>query len=99
MWACFEVESFAYGHPSVRDARGVHARTAAALLALPAHSFLTDYPTPESAALLGEGRMGQFCRRHAYRGGKSPAALLGRLRAAPASADRACQMLCVSGVA
>lgn len=50
-------------------------------------AFLTDYPTPESAALLGEGRMGQFCRRHAYRGGKSPAVLLGRLRAAPASAD------------
>ena len=31
--------------------------------------------------------MRQFCRRHAYRGGKSPAELLGRLRAAPTSAN------------
>ena len=29
--------------------------------------------------------MGAFCRRHAYRGGKSPAELLARLRAAPAA--------------
>lgn len=50
-------------------------------------AFLTDYPTPQSAALLGEGRMRQFCRRHSYRGGKSPAELVGRLRAAPASAN------------
>lgn len=50
-------------------------------------AFLSDYPTPESAALLGEGRMAQFCRRHAYRGGKSPAELLRRLRGAPVSAD------------
>jgi transposase len=47
-------------------------------------AFLADYPTPQSAALLGEGRMRQFCRRHAYRGGKSPAELLARLRSAPA---------------
>jgi len=40
VWACFEVEPFAYAHRSVRDARGVHARTAAALLALPAHSLI-----------------------------------------------------------
>jgi transposase len=57
------------------------------LISQVALAFLTDYPTPRSAALLGEGRMRQFCRRHAYRGGKSPAELLGRLRAAPASAD------------
>jgi transposase len=50
-------------------------------------AFLTDYPTPQAAALLGEGRMRQFCRRHSYRGGKSPAELVSRLRAAPASAD------------
>ena len=31
--------------------------------------------------------MGQFCRRHSYRGGKSPAELVRRLRAAPASAN------------
>jgi transposase len=49
-------------------------------------AFLTDYPTPQAAAHLGEGRMHQFCRRHAYRGGKPPAELLKRLRAAPAAA-------------
>ncbi|WP_254923175.1 IS110 family transposase [Rhodococcus sp. OK302] len=51
-------------------------------------AFLADYPTPQSAALLGEGRMRQFCRRHSYRGGKSAAELVGRLRAAPAAANR-----------
>lgn len=50
-------------------------------------AFLTDYPTPQAAALLGEGRMRQFCRRHSYRGGKSPAELVSRLRAAPSSAN------------
>lgn len=50
-------------------------------------AFLTDYPTPRSASRLGEGRMHQFCRRHSYRGGKSPAELVSRLRAAPVSAD------------
>ena len=50
-------------------------------------AFLADYPTPQSAALLGEGRMRQFCRRHSYRGGKSPAELVGRLRTAPATAN------------
>lgn len=52
-----------------------------------ASAFLADYPTPRSAARLGEGRMHQFCRRHSYRGGKSPAELVSRLRSAPASAD------------
>jgi len=50
-------------------------------------AFLTDYPTPQAAALVGEGRMAQFCRRHSYRGGKSPAELIRWLRAAPASAN------------
>jgi transposase len=49
-------------------------------------AFLTDYPTPQSAALVGEGRMRQFCRRHSYRGGKSPAELVTRLRTAPVTA-------------
>ena len=31
--------------------------------------------------------MAQFCRRHSYRGGKTPAELVRRLRAAPASAN------------
>jgi len=40
VWACFEVEPFAYPHRSVRDARQVHARTTAALLAVPTHSLI-----------------------------------------------------------
>ena len=45
-------------------------------------AFLQDYPTPESAARLGEKRLEQFLRRHRYCGRKSPAELLARLRAA-----------------
>src|SRR4051794_4187494 len=44
-------------------------------------AFLTDYPTPYAAAHHGQARMAAFCRRHSYRGGKSPSDLLGRLRA------------------
>lgn len=40
VWACFEVEPFGYPHRSVRDAREVHARTTATLLALPTHSLI-----------------------------------------------------------
>jgi hypothetical protein len=46
-------------------------------------AFLEVYPTPQAAARLGEARMAAFCRRHSYRGGRSPAELLARLRAAP----------------
>src|SRR5215472_10600951 len=46
-------------------------------------AFLTAYPTPQAAARLGEARMAAFLRRNSYRGGKSPAELLARLRAAP----------------
>ncbi|MDQ6898649.1 MAG: transposase [Candidatus Dormibacteraeota bacterium] len=46
-------------------------------------AFLEDYPTPEAAARLGEARLAMFCRRHSYRGGRSPAELLERLRTAP----------------
>jgi transposase len=46
-------------------------------------AFLADYPTPQSAVRLGQARLAAFCRRHAYRGGKPPADLLARLRAAP----------------
>jgi hypothetical protein len=35
-------------------------------------AFLTDYPTPQAAARLGQARLAAFCRRHAYRGGKPP---------------------------
>jgi transposase len=46
-------------------------------------AFLTAYPTPQAAARLGEARMAAFLRRNSYRGGKSPALLLARLRAEP----------------
>jgi transposase len=46
--------------------------------------FLTRYPTPASAARLGEKRMAAFCTKHGYSGRRSAAELLGRLRAAPA---------------
>jgi transposase len=50
-------------------------------------AFLDDYPTPASAARLGEARLKMFCRRHSYCGRRSPAALLERLRSAPAATE------------
>ena len=35
-------------------------------------AFLEAYPTPQAAARLGEARLAAFCRRHSYRGGRSP---------------------------
>jgi transposase len=46
-------------------------------------AFLDAYPTPESAARLGEQRLARFLQRHAYCGRRSAATLLERLRAAP----------------
>jgi transposase len=46
-------------------------------------AFLDDYPTPASAARLGEARMKMFCRRHSYCGRRGPAVLVERLRSAP----------------
>jgi transposase len=48
-------------------------------------AFLTRYPTPQSAERLGERRLAQFLRRHAYCGRRSAAELLTRLREAPLS--------------
>lgn len=45
--------------------------------------FLDRYPTPQSAARLGEARMAAFCERHSYCGRRTPAELLDRLRRAP----------------
>ena len=45
--------------------------------------FLTDYPTPETMRHVGEARLAAFLRRNSYRGGKSAAELLRRLRSAP----------------
>jgi len=47
-------------------------------------AFLERYPTPVSAARLGETRMAGFLRKHGYSGRRSPAELLARLHAAPA---------------
>lgn len=49
-------------------------------------AFLARYPTPHSAARLGEQRLAQFLTQHAYCGRRSAAALLLRLHAAPLSA-------------
>ena len=46
-------------------------------------AFVQRYPTPESAARLGEKRMKAFLASHAYCGRRTPAELLARLRAAP----------------
>lgn len=46
-------------------------------------AFLERYPTPHSAARLGEKRLGTFLARQAYCGRRTPAELLGRLRQAP----------------
>jgi transposase len=47
-------------------------------------AFLERYPTPASAAALGEKRMAAFCSKHGYSGRRSPGELVERLRAAPA---------------
>jgi transposase len=48
-------------------------------------TFLTRYPTPQSAARLTERRLAQFLRQHAYCGRRPVADLLARLRRVPAS--------------
>lgn len=45
--------------------------------------FLARYPTPESAASLGERRLAAFLTKHGYCGRRTPGELLARLRAAP----------------
>ncbi len=46
-------------------------------------AFIARYPTPDSAARLGEKRLASFLAQHAYCGRRTPAELLARLRAAP----------------
>jgi transposase len=46
-------------------------------------TFLARYPTPQSAERVGERRLAQFLRRHAYCGRRPAAELLDRLRGAP----------------
>ncbi|WP_327103042.1 IS110 family RNA-guided transposase [Nonomuraea glycinis] len=49
-------------------------------------AFLTAYPTPVSAARLGEKRIASFCAKHGYSGKRPAAQLLARLRSAPPGA-------------
>jgi hypothetical protein len=51
-------------------------------------AFLEAYPTPESAARLGEKRMARFLIRHSYCGRRTPAQLLARLQSAPVAPNR-----------
>ena len=51
-------------------------------------AFLARYPTPQSAARLGQARLAAFLRRHSYSGRRNPGELLNRLRAAPQPAQR-----------
>jgi transposase len=46
-------------------------------------AFLESFPTPDSAAHLGEKRLERFLKKHAYCGRRSAAVLLKRLRSAP----------------
>ncbi|HIJ64156.1 MAG TPA: IS110 family transposase [Rhodospirillaceae bacterium] len=46
-------------------------------------AFVQRYPTPESAACLGEKRLRAFLARHSYPNRRTPAELLARLRSAP----------------
>ena len=46
-------------------------------------AFVRRYPTPDSAARLGEKRPAAFLAQHRYCGRRAPAELLARLRAAP----------------
>jgi len=46
--------------------------------------FLTRYPTPASAARLGEKRIAAFCAANGYSGRRPASELLARLRGAPA---------------
>jgi transposase len=48
-------------------------------------AFLDAYPTPQSAARLGEKRLAGFLAKHSYCGRRSAGELLERLRAAPQS--------------
>src|SRR5205814_107620 len=48
-------------------------------------AFLARYPTPDSAARLGEQRLARFLGQHAYCGRRPVAELLARLRRAPTS--------------
>ena len=47
-------------------------------------AFVQRYPTPDSAARLGEKRLAAFLAQHSYCGRRSPGELLARLRATPA---------------
>jgi len=51
-------------------------------------AFVQRYPTPKSAAVLGEKRLASFLAQHQYCGRRPASELLGRLRAAPVGLAR-----------
>src|SRR5215207_9197921 len=51
-------------------------------------AFLADYPTPRPLPGSARPAWPACCRRHSYRGGKTPAQLLARLRSAPTAPGR-----------
>lgn len=57
-------------------------------------AFLEAYPTPQSAARLGEKQMGDLLRRQGYSGRRTPAQLLQRMRAAPGTSAGPQQSQC-----
>ena len=76
------------GQPAARPSGKVRAGAAVIFADVDspiALAFVQRYPTPESAARLGEKRLAAFLAAHAYCGRRDPSALLDRLRAAPIS--------------
>ena len=59
-------------------------------------TFCERYPTPDSAARLGEARLAAFLRRHSYCGRRSPSELLTRLRTTRRSSPSSCTHSCAS---
>ncbi len=55
-------------------------------------AFLERYPSPIDARALGEQRLATFLKRRRYRGGKTPAELLSKLRRAPEGRAREAEM-------
>src|SRR5713101_1067080 len=62
------------------------------LTSLVALAFLKRYPTPASAAKLGENQMAAFCKKQGYSGRRTPAELVERLRKPPSGIGAGAEM-------
>jgi len=62
------------------------------LTSLVALAFLKRYPTPASAAKLGEKQMAAFCKKQGYSGRRTPAELVERLRKPPSGIGAGAEM-------